>query len=142
MTAGRESLEEVPMARHTLSLLLASTLILNLGQVAQARSGVEPSASKMEALKKKAAEITPGTIVEVRLLSGEKVRGRIGDLSTEGFSLDSGKAEIQKRAVFFREIKSIKDVEGRRRVVTIIVVVSSLVAGLVIAIFATGGPSR
>lgn len=102
------------MLRRTLSLGLASLLILNLPLASRASGRAQQNDSQQQRLKEKAFAITPGTMVEVRLLNKEKVRGRIGDLSDAGFSLQTAKdGTIQKRTVSFDELKSIKAVEGK-----------------------------
>jgi hypothetical protein len=134
------------MIRQMVSLVLASTFVLNLGMVAQAKKSAQQSSSKAEALKEKAMGITPGTMVEVRLLSKEKVRGRIVDLTTEGFSLETGEgAGIQKRSLSFLEMKSIKEVsaeaKGHRVVMYTIFVVGAL-AALAVILIASGEASK
>lgn len=98
------------MFRRSLSLVLASTFFLNFALVTKAAGRAQGSTPK-PTLKEKALAITPGTMVEVRLLTKEKIRGRIGDLTDEGFSLQTAQGtSIQKRSVSFNELKSIKSV--------------------------------
>lgn len=58
-------------------------------------------------------EIQPGTMIEVLLTNKHRLRGRLGEVTNEGFSLQTvqgNKVETQKIA--FTEVKSLKKVEG------------------------------
>ncbi|MBZ5516553.1 MAG: hypothetical protein LAN62_17230 [Acidobacteriia bacterium] len=73
----------------------------------QAAAGGKPT------LKERIVEVPPGTMIEVRLLNEEKIRGRLGELTDEGFSLTTAQGEkIATQKVAFTDIKSFKRIEG------------------------------
>ena len=52
-------------------------------------------------------------MIEVHLLSRQKIRGRLGNLTNEGFSLTTAQGEkIEAQKVSFTDVKSFKKVEG------------------------------
>lgn len=64
-------------------------------------------------LKTQVIEIPAGSVVEVRLLSKEKLQGRLGQLSDAGFELQAVKdGKIQTQKVAFDQVQSVK-VKGR-----------------------------
>jgi hypothetical protein len=63
-------------------------------------------------LKERILEVPPGTMIEVRLLNKQKIRGRLGELTDEGFSLTTAQGEkIETQKVAFTDLKSFKKVE-------------------------------
>ncbi len=64
-------------------------------------------------LKERLLEVPPGTMIEVKLLNKQKIRGRLGELTDEGFTLTSAQGEkITTQKIAFTEVKSFKKVEG------------------------------
>jgi len=58
-------------------------------------------------------EIPPGTMIEVRLMDKNKVRGRLGEVTNEGFSLQTAQGnKIETQKIAFTDVKSLKKVEG------------------------------
>ena len=52
-------------------------------------------------------------MIEVRLLNKEKIRGGLGELANEGFSLTTAQGEkIETQKVSFTDVKSFKRIEG------------------------------
>jgi hypothetical protein len=99
------------MLHQTVSLLLVSLLVLNLPLAARAAGRKGQSDARLKKVKMKAISIEPGTLVEVRLLNKEKLRGQIDEITDEGFVVRSTQEDkIQKRSVSFTELKSIKKV--------------------------------
>ncbi len=107
------------MKRKMLSLLLASVLGIDSGLIAKAEAVAATAPTQTEgaqnpALKEKVLGIPPQTMVEVRLRNKEKVRGRLGEVSNEGFALKVAKGDkIEDRKIAFGELKSIKAVGGK-----------------------------
>jgi hypothetical protein len=108
------------MKRNVLSAVLVSVVMLELGP--QARAGVPKTTGPAQAetsskptLREKVLEIPPQTMVEVRLKNKEKVRGRLVEVSSEGFVVKvvSGQA-IEDRKVAFDDVKSMKKFEGNK----------------------------
>lgn len=75
-----------------------------------------PSAAADEStskLKEKILSVPTGTMIEVKLLNKEKVRGRLGKVDDQGFSLTtSEQGKIVTRTLAFNEVSSVKQVEG------------------------------
>ena len=79
------------------------------GAVPAGQTGTE----RKPTLKERILEIPPGTLIEVRLLNKQKIRGRLGELTDEGFSLTTAQGEkIATQKVAFADLKSFKKVEG------------------------------
>jgi hypothetical protein len=89
------------------TILEASSEVLGAATRAQTGSEQKPT------LKERILEIPPGAMIEVRLLNKQKIRGRLGDLTDEGFSLTTAKGDkIATQKVAFAELKSFKKVES------------------------------
>ena len=64
-------------------------------------------------VQERVLNIPLGTMIEVSLLNKQKLRGRLGEVTSDGFSLQTAlgtKVETQKIA--FTDVKSVKQVEG------------------------------
>ena len=58
-------------------------------------------------------EIPPGTIVEVRLMNKHTFRGRLGEVTNEGFSLQTAQGtKVETQQFAFTDVKSFKQVSG------------------------------
>jgi tetrahydromethanopterin S-methyltransferase subunit G len=58
-------------------------------------------------------EIPPGTMIEVRLMDKHRVRGRLGEVTNEGFSLQTAQGnKVETQKIAFTEVKTLKKVEG------------------------------
>jgi hypothetical protein len=62
-------------------------------------------------VKERILEIPPGTMVEAKLQNKQKIRGRLGEVTNEGFSLTS--AQGNKIVTAFSEVKSVKKAGGK-----------------------------
>jgi hypothetical protein len=108
------------MKREVISILLSSLLWAQCGISAKAaapEASPRPQArdSEQETLKERVLEIPAGTMVEVRLTNREKLRGRLGEISDDGFNLQTAKRDkIETRKIAFDELKSVKKVEGNK----------------------------
>jgi len=88
--------------------------------VLEARIGVSASGgfpteetTKKPTVQERILEVPNGAVIEVRLMNKQKVRGKLGEVTSEGFSLQTAqgtKVETQKFA--FTEVKSFKQVSG------------------------------
>jgi hypothetical protein len=88
--------------------------------VLEARIGVSASGgfpteetTKKPTVQERILEVPNGSIIEVRLMNKQKIRGKLGEVTSEGFSLQTAqgtKVETQKFA--FTEVKSFKQVSG------------------------------
>ena len=120
--------------RDMLCIVLASILFLHSGLEAKAKVHGATSPAQAEAkptFKERILEIPPGTMIEVRLLSKEKLRGRLGEVSDEGFALQTAKGnKIETRKIAFEDLKSLSKVEGAKAAKTAGWVVLGVLAGL------------
>lgn len=100
--------------RNTLCLLLATIVF---GQsILEARAGawLAPRARQEQAqgkltIKERILEVPAGTLIEVRLLNKQKLRGRLGEVTNEGFSLQTAQGnKIETQQIAFTDVKSIK----------------------------------
>ena len=103
--------------RQCLSVLLAWLLSVNSlpGKPRNAltlRDAQTPTTQKAN-LKERVRAIPTGSLVEVRLKTKEKLRGRLVEVSNEGITLKVATGnKIDERKLAFDELKSIKGVEG------------------------------
>lgn len=97
-----------------LTALLFSTTTLEARAAAVGALPVAQTESKGNAtLKQRMLEVQPGTMIEVRLLNKQKIRGRLGELTDEGFTLTTARGEkISTQKVAFTEVNSFKKVEA------------------------------
>jgi len=104
--------------RDTILLILISVLFGN--SVLEARVGASATGAslpqettKKPTVQERIMEIPPGTMVEVRLMDKHKVRGRLGEVTNEGFSLQTAQGnKVETQKIAFTEVKSLKKVEG------------------------------
>ena len=106
--------------RNTICLLLATIVF---GQsILEARAGawLTPRARQEQTqpkttIKERILEVPPGTMVEVRLLNKQKLRGRLGEVTNDGFSLQTAQGnKIATQQIAFADAKSVKKVEGNK----------------------------
>jgi hypothetical protein len=99
------------MHRSVAVVLSCLLLVQAVAQCAVAQTNA-PSPSgqdKASILKARVLEIPFGAPVEARLLSKEKLKGEMGDVSNDGFTLRAVNGDpSQSREVSFAELKSIK----------------------------------
>ena len=77
------------------------------------RGGSQSTTTPKPTLKERVLAIPAGSMVEVRLNSKEKFRGRLGEVSNEGFIVKCAQGnQIDERKVAYDDVKSIKSVEG------------------------------
>jgi len=99
--------------KQVLSCLLCGSLLVppGWGEDGPAPSTTPAADRRIETLKHKALEIPAGGLVEVKLLSKEKLRGRMGVVTDLGFSLQYAVGDtVQERQITFQELKSVKEV--------------------------------
>ncbi|HET7842094.1 MAG TPA: hypothetical protein VFM21_10835 [Terriglobia bacterium] len=100
------------------ALCLVLVAVFFSATMMEARAGATvpgaPEESKAKpTLKERIIEVPPGTMIEVKLLNKQKIRGRLGELTDEGFSLTTAQGEkITTQKIAFTEVKSFKKVEG------------------------------
>ena len=100
--------------RNFISLILTTTILWATTMEARTNTSREGPSGKAPAgqstkLKEKLLDVPPGTMIEVRFLNNQKVRGKLDQMNDEGFTLtavEQGKIVSQKIA--FNEVKSFK----------------------------------
>ena len=110
------------MKRNMISVILLSLLTLGLGVgtgpgsvVWAAPPGQAKTDHKAQKLREKVLEIPPQTMVEVRLKNKEVVKGRLGDVSSDGFVVrEAVGQQITDRKIAFDDVKSMKKFEGNK----------------------------
>jgi len=131
--------------RNIICLVLATMLFATttLEAKVDASDALPPGQAGTErklTVKERILEVPPGTMIEVRLLNKQKIRGRLGDLTNEGFSLKTAQGEkIETQTVSFTDLKSFKKVEGAKAAKTagwILLGIGAGVGILLIVVFA------
>ncbi len=103
--------------RQCLSVLLAWVLSVNSlpgkpRSVAALHSAQAPTVQKAT-LQEQVLAIPAGSLVEIRLKTKEKLRGRLVEVSNEAITVKVAKGDkIDERKLAFDELKSIKGVDG------------------------------
>lgn len=84
--------------------------------------------------------IPPDTLVELRLRTGERVRGWIGAVESNTVQLRLGRETLQTRRIPVNEVKSVKRVNspeprhtGRNILLGVVIAVSLIAAGVLLA---------
>ena len=98
----------------TRPFLLFLSVLLTLQPAVWAQAGGSAEAETQEAariakLKKQAIAIPAGTTIRVRLTTGEKIEGAMGDISDEGFILHGEGGPQLQRTILFSELKSVQE---------------------------------
>jgi hypothetical protein len=104
--------------RDTILLILISGFFGN--SVLEARVGASArgaslpqETTKKPTVQERILEIPPGTMIEVRLMNKHKVRGRLGEVTNEGFSLQTAQGnKVETQKIAFTDVKSFKNAEG------------------------------
>jgi hypothetical protein len=113
-----------PIGNHRFAdavCLVLATILFGC-TILEARAGVPGAATRAQTgseqkptVKERILEIPPGTMVEVRLLNKQKLRGRLGEVTDEGFSLQTAQGNrIDTKKVAFSDLKSVKKAEGNK----------------------------
>ena len=137
--------------RDMILLILISVLFGN--SVLEARVGASATGAslpqettKKATVQERIMEIPPGTMIEVRLMNKQKLRGRLGEVTNEGFSLQTAQGnKVETQKIAFTEVKSLKNVgetTGRKvgkGVIYGLAVVGILVVIMVIVVAAKYG---
>jgi hypothetical protein len=111
-----------PIGNHdfadTVCLALATLLFgCSILEARAAASGTtapgQTGSDRKATLKERILEIPPGTTIEVRLLNKQRIRGRLGEITDDGFSLTTVQGDkIATQRIAFTELKSFKKLEG------------------------------
>ncbi|MGA2606533.1 MAG: hypothetical protein ABSH01_03635 [Terriglobia bacterium] len=102
--------------RDMILLILISVLFGN--SLLEARVGASATGAslpqettKKATVQERIMEIPPGTMIEVRLMNKHTLRGRLGEVTNEGFSLQTAQGnKVETQKIAFTEVKSLKNV--------------------------------
>ena len=102
--------------RNLISLILTTTILW--ATTLEARTNTPPAgpsgnvpAGQSAKIKERLLDVSPGTMIEVRLLNNQKVRGKLGQMNDEGFTLTAvEQGKIVTQTIAFNEVKSFKRV--------------------------------
>ena len=104
------------LGRVALINLIPLTLVYALcgNFLLEARGGAPPEeATRKSTLQERILQISNGEMIEVRLLNKQKLRGRLGDVTNEGFTLQTARgSKIETQKVAFTDVQSVKRVGG------------------------------
>ena len=109
--------------------LIVAVLCVSLSQIAVAQSTVQETVVKID----------KGSAVEVRLKSKEKVRGRLGEVSSSGFTMQVTKnGAVGSRDIAFDDVKSLKRTgkPGKGGYVGMAIGFAAVGAGVIVAVIA------
>jgi len=112
-----------------LMFVLAASLTTDLGFARPAANGRRDQAGDASRLREQIAHLPPGGLIEVRLVSREKVRGRLGVVESDGFTVQLQDPSASERRIAFADVKSVKAILSTRGRV-----VSWIVVGVVVAV--------
>jgi len=105
--------------RNMICLVLATVLFgqsvleARVSASAAARAGQAQSQSK-PTVKERILEVPPGTMIEVRLLDKTKIKGRLGEITDQNFTLQTAQGnKIATQQIAFADLKSFKQVGGK-----------------------------
>lgn len=95
------------------SLLFTSSILEARTDASAAAPAGRVEGSAQPTLKERVLEIPPGTMTEVKLVNKQKIRGRLGEVTDEGFTLTTAQGDkISTQKIAFTDVKSIKKVGG------------------------------
>jgi hypothetical protein len=107
------------LARRLFVLALVALVAVQTATIAFSQEEVPPSPSTQQSsapsdpMKSQVLQIPHGSFVEVRLISGEKLRGRLGDILDEGFMLRTvSNNRLVDLQVRFEELRSVRPVSN------------------------------
>lgn len=122
-----------------LMFVLTASLAADSGFARPAANGRRNQAGDASRLREQVTHLPPGGLIEVRLVSHERVRGRLGAVELDGFALKTQDGSASERRIAFADVKSVKAIQSTRgRVVSWIVVgVAVAVVVVVVAVYLT-----
>jgi hypothetical protein len=127
---------------HAITLALVYVLFGN--SLLEARPKVPGRGDSKPTVQERMLEIPAGTMIEVNLLNKQKLRGRLGEVTSDGFSLQTAQGtQIETQKVAFTDVKSVKQVgeTGKKvgsRLTWMLVGVGVLVLVIAIVSLSTG----
>ncbi|MGD0921487.1 MAG: hypothetical protein ABSA70_06950 [Terriglobia bacterium] len=134
--------------RDIICLVLATLLsgCTTLEAKVGAAGAIPPGQAEPKAkptLKEQVIQMQAGSQVEVRLLSKERFRGRLGEVSDEGFTLQIAQANrIETRKVAFGDVKYVKAMGNNEKKRGILIGVGATLGTLLVLALTIGHLGR
>ena len=118
------------------TMFFATTILEVRVQAAGTVPAGQRSTAQKPTLKERVLEVPPGTMIQVRLLDKQKIRGRLGEITDEAFSVQTAEGnKVETRKIAFADVKSFKQVKGGkagRAVVYALAGIGAFLTGVVI----------
>jgi len=100
--------------RAIATMLVAAFTICSTASAAGAPSSPQTGTAKAPTMKERVLAIAPNTMVQVKLRSKQKISGRLGEVTNEGFLIQTATGDkIENQKISFNDVKSIKAVTER-----------------------------
>jgi hypothetical protein len=133
------------LARRAIATtLVAAFTICSTASAAGAPFSPQSDTEKAPTLKERVLAFPPHAMVQVKLRSKEKIRGRLGEITDEGFVVQTatgGKIDSQK--ISFNDVKSIKVTEGGKGgKVAAYIAAGAVGAAVILVILVLHGPGE
>jgi len=125
--------------QRLLFVFLLGAMVVQGQQPSQPSPAVTPAeTARQQRVKEQAIVIPQGATVEVRLLDGKKLRGRLGQLTNDGLAIRSVfENKIEERTISFADIKSVRYYNSILPRMTINYIIIAATAAASIALAAT-----
>ena len=117
-----------------LMFVLAVSLATDSGFARPAANGSRVQAGDPSRWREQVAHLPPGGLIEVRLVSDEKVRGRLGVVESDAFALKLQDSSAPDRRIAFTDVKSVKAIPSTRGRVVGWIVAGVVIGAVVIAL--------
>lgn len=117
-----------------LTIALSVSLSVDSGFAKPLGHGPKDQAGDISRILTQVARLRPGTLIEVRFISKEKVRARLGESDADGFTIRTQGAAASERRVKFAEVQSLRPVQSKRSRVVTWIVAGALVGVVVVAL--------
>lgn len=127
-------MEAKKMLASVLMLVLAASLGTDSVFARPAANGRRDRGGDTSRLREQVVHLPPGAWIEVRFVNREKVRGRLGAVDSDGFSLTPQDRSASERRIAFADVKSVKAIQSTRSRVAVWIVAGAMVAVIVVAL--------
>lgn len=117
-----------------LALVLSVSLVADPAFAKPFAHGPKDQAKDISQIRTQVARLRPGTLVEVRFISKEKARARLGESDADGFTLQIQGAAASERRVRFADVRSLRPVQSTRGKVATWIVAGALIGVVVVAL--------
>ena len=117
-----------------LTFVLAASLATDSVFAKPPGNGRRDQAGDASRLHEQVAHLPAGSWIEVRLVSKEKIHGRLGVVDPDGFTVKLQDPSATERRIAFADVKSVKAIQSARGRAVTWIVAGALVAVVVVAL--------